>query len=473
MAGRVGPRLDRGLGLDRVDRPQRRRPAGTYPDRGRGAGVYGGTAYPTVLEAYNRDSDYKRWRSGLDYWIGSGKSWADVEQTYLLRSFRDFGVLPGPELVTATLFPSNTSPDAAWTVVNRRRGAVVLPQALRQQDISFKTDAPQPGLHRLVLDVSGTLTPLQLGEWTAFIGDQFEDSATGTTLPQGLIADPIDTIAYTLAEVDSNNGRLLFDLSRPYMRRRPNPLTPRAFWQRILYDRRRPLSWRGDGSRYLCSSHRFYCSCPDFSGMYAADLVNGITGSQAMFPRPSAGRSVDGRWEAEVAGYKRRWRDLAPRADGRRECKHIHAARWSVGYPFYEPSDYEVGAEDRQFTGSQDERLTSGEVLRYHGRRGLTLDRLAPALADSHGIQVDSRDTIGSDEQAPVQPGRPPILWTSTREPSAYRAQTDDWWLQRGTSTLRVFDPGVQRFVETKAVGGQPKPVIEPFSPDQLIPVEP
>lgn len=472
MGGRVGPRLDRGFRLDRVDRPQRSRAAGIYPNRETGAGVYGGTAYPTVLEAYNRDSDYKRWRSGLDYWMGSGKSWGDIERAYLIRTFRDFGSLPGPQLVTATLFPSNSSPDAAWTVVNRRRGAIVLPQALRQEDITLKTDARQDSLHRLILDVSATLTPAQLQEWTAFVGDQFEDSAVGTTLPRDLLEDPIDTIAYTLVEVDSNEGKLLFDLSRPYMRRRPNPSIPRSFWQRILYDRNRPLSWRNDGSRYLCSSHRFYCSCPDFSGTFTADLISGITGSQTMFPRPSAGRRIESHWESEIAGYKRRWRDLAVRADRRRECKHIHAARWSVGYPFYEPSDYEVGDRERQFTGSQGDRLTSTEILRYHGRRDLTLDRLAPALADSNGVEIDARDTIPSDEQAPVQPGRPPVLWTSSREPSALRAQTDDWWLQRGTSVLRVFDPAVQRFVETKDVNGRSVPVIESFELDQLIPVE-
>lgn len=472
MGGRIGPKLDRGLRLDRVDRPQRARAAGIYPNKQTGAGSFGGTAHPTVLEAYNRDSDYKRWRNGLDYWMGSGKSWGDVERAYLIRSFRDFGALPGPQLVTATLFPSNSSPDAAWTVVNRRRGALVLPRPLRQEDMSLDVGSGQAAQHRLILDVSEAMTSPQLQEWTAFVGDQFEDSATGATLPQGLLDDPTDTIAYTLVEVDANEGRLLFDLSRPFMRRRPNQAIPRAFWQRILYDRNRPLLWRGDGSRYLCSSHRFYCSCPDFSGMFTADLVSGITGSQTMFPRPAAGRAIDGRWESEAVGYQRRWRDLSPRSDQRRECKHIHAVRWSVGYPFYEPSDYEVGDRDRQFTGRQGDRLTSAEILRYHGRRDLTLDRLAPALADSNGVVVDSRDTVSSDEDAPVQPGRPPVLWTSSREPAALRAQADDWWLQRGTSVLRVFDPDVQRFVETKDVNGRSVPLIEPFSVDQPVPVE-
>lgn len=475
MARGVGPRIDGVARLGDVTKPQRPRKAGSYrsDERGGGQGRTGGTVYPTVLEAYNRDSDYKRWRAGWDYWQGVGKSWADREETYLVRSLRNYGAPPGPQLTTVTYFPSSSSPDASWTVVNRRRGAIILPQPLRVQDIVLDVSHAQEERHRLILDVSATLSPAQVEAWGAFIGDQFEDSAAGTAVPQGLIAEPIDTIAYTLAEVDSTGGRLLFDLSRPFMRRRPDPLKPRAFWQRILYDRRLPLSWRNDGSRFLCSSHRFYCSCPDCSGSRIADFGAGTPGSQARFPRPGAGRSIDGRWEAGAVGYSSRFRDLPARADRRRECKHIHAVRWSVGYPYYEPSDYEVGGGDeRGFQGpGTAESLTSGEVFRYHRQRGQTLDRLGHALAESNRILIDARDVVPDNEEIPAGE-RPPVLWTSDREPSAGRARTDDWWLPRGTSTLRVFDGRVNRFVETVEIGGVQRPLLEPVAADALVPLE-
>jgi hypothetical protein len=472
MAGRVGSRLDKGLSLAGVERPLRAPKAGTYQNKERGGGQFGGTTYPSVLEAYNRDSDYKRWRAGLDYWQGSGKSWGDLERFYLLRSFRDFGARPGPQLASVVYFPSSSSPDGAWTVVCRRRGALILPQPLRQADITLDTSYASEQQHRLSLDVSSSLSSAQIEAWKAFIGDQFEDSATGTEYPAGLIEEPIDTIAYTLVEVDPAGGRLLFDLSRPYMRRRPNPLRPRAFWQKILYNRQLPLSWRNDGSRYLCSSHRLYCSCPDFSGRAIADLTGGSSGSQSRFPRPSAGRTISGRAEADAAGYSRSWRDLSLRSDQRRECKHIHAMRWSLDYPFYEPSDYEVGKSDRHFQGASGGTLSSEEIFRYHKLREFTVDRLAVALADSAGIAIDARDSIPSDDTAPAQPGRAPILWTSEREPEPFRALTDDWWVQRGTDVLRVFDPALQRFVEFKTVGGEQKPVIELVAAGSLIPPE-
>jgi hypothetical protein len=466
MAGRVGPRLDKGLGLASVERPLRPSKAGLYgSQRGRGSST-GGANYPSVLEAYNRDSDYKRWQAGLDYWQGSGKSWGDLQRSYLVRPFRDFGTAPGAQLMTATLFPASGSSDGAWTVVTRQRGALILPEPLRADMVSYDLSRPRPSAHRLVVDVSGTLGEEQLQNWKGLIGDQFEDSATvppsGELLyPPVLEANPIESVAYTLVEVDTNEGRLLFDLSRPYVRVRPDPLKPRAFWRLLRYDGRRPIPWRADGSRYLCSSHRFYCNCPDFSGSRTADLVNGVTSSQSMFPRPSAGRSVQSAWEGQAGGYRARWRDLPERSDQRRECKHIHAVRWSLDVPFYEPSDYAVGDDGAAFARSGKQGLTSAEIARYHSLREVTLDLFALPLADSSRVRIEAGDTVSLDENAPAQPGRLPVLWTTEREPAAHRARADDWWLQPGTQVLKVFDPLVNRFVEARTEGGLRVPVIE------------
>jgi hypothetical protein len=469
MAGRFGPRVDRGLGLPPVDRPLRASSPGSGSRSNTGRG---GTYYPTVLEAYSRDSDYKRWRAGLDYWQGVGKSWGDLERLYLLRSFRSSGALPGPQLVGATYFPSQGAPEGAWTVVCRRRGALILPQPIRLEDISLRVDLVDPSQHRLVLDVASTLNSEQLKVWRGFVGDQFEDSASGTAYPQGLLPDPLDVVALTLAEVDVEGGRLVFDLSRPFMRVRPLAEKPRAFWLKAAYKPGAPLLWRADGSRFLCSSHRLSCNCPDFSGGRVADLSGQFGGSQDRFPRPAAGRVIQGNWEKEGVGYRTRWRDLAPRADRRRECKHIHAVRWSLGYPFFEPSDYELGNDDRQFQNQRAGSVNSEQIFRYHGLREMTVDRLAIALADSAGIAVDSRDTISPNDLAPAQPGRPPVLWTSQREPEPFRALADDWWVQRGTSILRVFNPEAQRFVSERIVGEALRPVIEEIEEGTLVPPE-
>jgi hypothetical protein len=107
--------------------------------------------------------------------------------------------------------------------------------------------------------------------------------------------------------------------------------------------------------------------------------------------------------------------------------------------------------------------------MRYHQQRGLTLDKLAPALADAVGILLDAGDTVSLDEAAPAQPGRRPVFWTTEREPAPHRAVADDWWLQIGTATLRVFNPAAQRFVETTTAGGQPVPVIQLVGATDLV----
>jgi hypothetical protein len=473
MAGRVGPRMDRGLGLASVERPLRAPKAGSYGSSNRRGDGTGGTTYPTVLEAYNRDSDYKRWRAGLDYWQGSGKSWGDLQRFYLVRPFRDYGTAPGPQMMSATLFPTGLSPESNWTVVTRQRGALILPEPLRDDRISYDLSISRPDQHRLVLDVGGILSESQLQDWQSLIGDQFEDSAIAgadgaLSIPSALAPNPIESVAYTLVDVDVEGARLLFDLSRPYVKKRPNPLKPRSFWQRVGYDGRSPIPWRGDGTRLLCSSHRFYCNCPDFSGSRIADLIGDSNEGQSRFPRPGAGRSIGGRWESEAVGYRSRWRDLPDRADKRRECKHIHAVRWSLNCAFYEPSDYEVGSAGGAFIRAESAGLSASEVLRYHGRREITIDMLASSLADSSRVKIDAGNTVSPDELAPVQPGRQPVLWATQREPAAYRCRSDDWWLQPGTKVLRVFDPTVQRFVKVRQDGETFVPVIQELVNGQL-----
>jgi hypothetical protein len=463
MSKGVGPRIDRGPALGRVDRPQRLGAPGIYGGGG------GGGNYPTILEAYNRDSDYKRWRTGLDYWQGSGKSWGDRTEYYLIQPFRDYGSSPGPWMTSVTYFPSDGSPDGTWTLGCRRRGAIILPQALATADIGIDTSHPAESQHRLILDVSATLNQIQLESWKSLVGDQFEDSAEGTQYPSGLLEEPIDTIAYTLVDVNEQEGKLLFDLSRPYMRRRPDRLKPRAFWQKIIYNRRRPIAWRADGSRYLCSSHKLFCSCPDFSGSRIADLSSEGESKSDRFPSPSPGRSVGSAWESREVGYKTRWRDLSDRMDRRRECKHMHALRWSLGYPYYEPSDYEIGGSDRQFTGGSGGSLTSEEVARYHRKRGLSLDRLAPTLAELSGVDSSAGDSVSFEEGSPVQPGRRPILWTEDREPDASRCVQGDWWMRRGSATLLAYSQTAKRFTKSIVIGGNIVPLIEKVDADTLI----
>ena len=78
MAKGLG-RMDRGFGLGSVKRSLSPKAAGLYPTKGKGLGEYGSVKFPSILEAYNRDSDFKRWKLGMDYYFGSGRTWGDYQ----------------------------------------------------------------------------------------------------------------------------------------------------------------------------------------------------------------------------------------------------------------------------------------------------------------------------------------------------------------------------------------------------------
>lgn len=452
MGRGVGSPINQGFGLSGVARPMRSGPKGIYPTKGSGLGEYGSTAYPTVLEAYNRDSDYKRWKIGQEYFFGSGKSWADYAAHTLVRSLLDTGEASSIARDVSIFLPSRSSPDSAWTVTCRTRGSVILPQVLVAGDIAIQTDHPQESEHRLILDVSGTLSAEQISNWEIYIGDQFEDSATGVIYPNDLVEEPVGAIAFTLVEVDPDGGTLKFDLSRGFIRQSVNG---RIYWRMLDYDRRNPVYWRRDGSRYLCNSFRFHCSCPDFSGRAYADTLDAAASKLDKFPLPGAGRTVESSWESAGVGYYKQWRNLPRRSDQRRECKHIHSVRWSCGVPFYEPSDYPTGDARGIFgvVAANERYFNSEEILRYNRNRLIAYDLFLPGLATASGIELDPRGDLLS-EDAPVRPDLKPVFWATRDEPSAARSQVNDWWLRKGSKELAIYSPSVGRYVN--AVAGAP-----------------
>ena len=62
--------ITKGIGLNKAK--------GLYPSKGKGLGLYGTAQFPTILESYNRQSDYKRWQLGQAYYFGTGRSWDDL-----------------------------------------------------------------------------------------------------------------------------------------------------------------------------------------------------------------------------------------------------------------------------------------------------------------------------------------------------------------------------------------------------------
>lgn len=459
MPRRVGAKLDRGMGLGSVSRPTKKRADGIYPTKGAGLGEYGSTAYPTILESYNRESDYKRWRLGQEYFFGTGRSWGDY-QIYSLARFVT-GAVDGTSKEVTTLFPTSTSPERAWYASCRTRGSIILPQPITAARVSLNTSGDDPSTHTLTLDVSGILSTAQLGVFTIFIGDQFEDSASGPSYPDDLVERDAGSVALTLTAVNPAGLTLTFDLSRPAGRIERNG---RIYWDNLPYSPSAPAVWRTDGTRHLCSSFKFFCCCPDHLGGALANLEMPDRGQpRDLFPLPNAARSVNAAWERQGAGYYRQWRTLPRRRDERRECKHIHSIRWQCGVPWLEPDDYPVGSERDflEFEAEVERRYSPEEIMDYFRLRQLNWDRFAMTIADAVGIILfpggDPREAIRGDAR--------PLLWNDAEEPLAIWCRQNDWWLQRGTQALRIYNAATQSFDATVSISSVDYPVLEFVEP--------
>jgi len=442
--------VTKGLGLNKAK--------GLYPSKGQGLGLYGTAQFPTILEAYNRESDYKRWQLGQAYYFGTGRSWDDLS-IYSNSRFTT-GAVSGVSKDIVTMFPSETSPERTWYVGQRTRGSIILPQPLTASQISTNTSDPNPANHTLTYNVNGVLTSAQVGIFSIFIGDQFEDTASGTNYPDDVISKPEGSVALTLIAANTGSMTLVFDLSRAYGRVKENQT---IYWKKLPYDPSSPNVWNTGGSRHLCSSTKMFCCCPDHLGGALANLEfpKGEV-DQDMFPLPNASRTVRAAWESQGAGYYRQWRSLNSRVDMRRECKHMHAMRWECGIPWYEPNDFPTqyyGANpDGLLTDSSMEREFSDEVYdEYNARHRVNYDRYALALAEVVGLELfpgtDVRNNIRSDNR--------PMLWNDHEEPEASWCRLNDWWCKRGTQEIKIFNSTTQNFEGTVTIGGVSYPMIE------------
>ena len=456
--------------LPSVSKPLKPKAKGLYPDASTGAGEYGSVQFPTIVEQYNRESDYKRWKLGQEYYFGSGRTWGD-RQINILARFLNANASLADEIDTrgskevVTIFPSSDSPEYAWYVATRVRGSFLFPGAIESSRLTYNTSDPDPSKHTDVYDVTGLYNAQQLAIYNVCIGDPFEDSASGPNFPDDLVEKDVGSVAFTLLSVSLGSMTMTFDLSKPYRRVERNK---NIYWKREEYDPEDPdkqYKWKDDGSRYLCSSFTFFCCCPDHLGGATANLDGGLNAQSIKdVPIPNANRSILSQWESQGVGYYRQWRTLPERKDQRRECKHIHAQRWACGVPWLEPDDYPTAAERDilEFASSYERSLKPEEFSQYFRKRRLSFDRFILSIAESAGLIIFP----AGDPRNNIRVGSYPMLWHDSEEPDPAWCRRNDWWLPRGTQSLKVFDPTQNTFVETIPKNGIDYTVLSYLDPD-------
>ncbi|HAX05198.1 MAG TPA: hypothetical protein DCX77_05920 [Acidimicrobiaceae bacterium] len=466
MAKRLGSNLGRNLGLPSIKRPVSQGAKGLYPRAGTGAGQYGSVQFPTIVEQYNRESDFKRWKLGQEYYFGKGRTWGDRQFNILARFLNQNPSSTADELEetgsreVVTLFPSSSSPEGAWYVATRVRGSFLLPQPIQASALTYNQTDPDPNNHTFTYDVTGIYNGSQLGIFNVCIGDQFEDSASGPSFPGDLVEKDIDSVAFTLIGVSVGSMTLTFDLSKPQRRVKRNG---NIYWKKEKYDPDDPsiptLTWKGDGTKHLCSSFSFFCCCPDCLGGAVANLDDPEPkATLETFPLPNANRSVFSAWERQGVGYYRQWRTLPERKDQRRECKHIHAQRWACGVPWLEPDDYPTAIERDllEFSSAYEKALDPEEYMDYFRNRRLSFDRFVLTIAESAGLVIFP----GGDVRDNIRPFGGPMLWNDKVEPLSSWCRNNDWWMERGTQNLKCFNATTQQFQEIVPKSGTDYPIL-------------
>lgn len=99
--------------------------------------------------------------------------------------------------------------------------------------------------------------------------------------------------------------------------------------------------------------------------------------------------------------------------------------------------------------------------MEYFRLRQLNWDRFAMTVADAVGIILFP----GGDPRDAIRPDPRPLLWNDRERPLDSWSRQNDWWLERGTQRLRIYNAGAQSFDETVTIGGTSFPVLEFVDP--------
>lgn len=451
--GSVGGKTTKGLSLNPVNRSFEKKTKGIYPS-GDDAGRFGSTRYETVLENYNRESDYARWRHGQQYYIGVGSSFA--ERTIGVRAH----FLIGPNMHQAqtvlSLFPSKSSSDSSWTTARRIRGSIV-------SHSPFERSRAHIDGNRLIYQVVDEFLEDEMmhRHLQLLVGDQIEDSFQGRELGDR-ISEAVGSIALTLVEVDVEEKLLVFDLTKPQGRVMVNG---HLRWAKLDYDPSDPWKTIWRPGNYLGTSFRFYCNCPDFSKSISANTQSTKFDSTGRrFPLPAAARRIGGDYEREMAGYLKRWGDLSIRADERRDCKHTHCMRWDADTPWIEPNDMPLGM--------QEDRIHDGaDVVRDDAFSKTIADYQRNAIIDWSGVISATCGALGFNI-APVGDMNNrfdrPILWNLDRQPESEHSRQNDYWLERGTKRLRLYMAEADEWVSEVMLDGYSEPIISYIEKEEM-----
>ena len=102
-------------------------------------------------------------------------------------------------------------------------------------------------------------------------------------------------------------------------------------------------------------------------------------------------------------------------------------------------------------------QYTDEDIREYFRNRLLSFDRYAMTLAEVVGLTIFP----GGDVRENIEPSSLPMLWNDNEQPLVSWCRNNDWWVERGTQNVRIFNAAANEFRETVTVGGVDYPVFE------------
>jgi hypothetical protein len=127
--------------------------------------------------------------------------------------------------------------------------------------------------------------------------------------------------------------------------------------------------------------------------------------------------------------------------------------------PWLEPSDYPIGGERNELEALAElERgYSSAEIYDFFRLGKLNWDRYALTVGNTVGLVIFP----GGDVRNNVRPDARPMLWNDSQRPLDSWCRNNDWWMQKGTQELKIYNFAAKEFRDKVVKGGIEYPVLE------------
>ena len=399
----------------------------------------GSTRYPTVLEAWNRDSVWKRWWQGYEIARMSHYGWP-------LRKFPfkyafDLGQISKQVHAICHIYPSLSGDNHAWWTLMREDDSINLadsfePIPLRVNDLGLQIN-PRTGIGGRTFEFIYRIrssTRLSVDDLIKFLDSL---SSRRVLNRHALNADgSIGAAQETFASMELVDARVSGNL-------RPARLISLVFTAGVLIKNGTPVGGFDPTNaadvaavtgtpRALTLGRSFACSCPDFLKRQTYDLTDSLASDVAKAPVATTESGA----LPEKTGYYRSWEDRQITSDDPKKwCKHIYALCELEGHYVPDPNDYPQLEAMEAFRMEAEKRKTKlqHKMLEQMSKfKGLSADSAADSISQIFALKRENVLPSGFGHAA---------AWFQT-EQQPKRPTQGDIWQKPGSAHTYYYNNG-------------------------------